>query len=170
MFRTIPSALSAIYTLIMSALFHRHLGRDWLREFTGVLALNAPTARRTRARKRQEATFAIAWYLGQLISDPVYTRRIEEEDRARRAAAKITRHADEEPIEHIVEDTNNINILAFRLLVAFGVMEQVRDAFPLMQASADPLFTEEAWPEWWQWASESFFKQEPGLVPTLRAE
>jgi len=167
MFRTVPKSLSNLYLLIMSALFHSHQGRDWLREFAGCLALNAPLARRTRARKSQEAVNTIAWFLGQLVQDPEDTRRTELEDRARRKASNISRRDDEEPIEHLVEDVNNINILAFRLLVAFGVLEQVRDAFPAMQVSSDPLFTEEAWPTWWQWASEHFFTQSVDVQPTL---
>jgi hypothetical protein len=167
MFRTVPKSLSNLYLLIMSSLFHTYLGRDWLREFAGVLALNAPLARRSRARNSREAAFSIAWYLGQLVQDPEGVRREEEEDRARRKAANISRHDDDEPIEHKVEDAKNINILAFRLLVAFGVLEQMRDAFPLIQSSDQPLFTEEAWPTWWQWASEHFFTQTSDVKPTL---
>jgi hypothetical protein len=167
MFRTVPKSLSNLYVLIMSTIFHSHQGRDWLREFAGVLALNAPLARRTRARNSKEAACAIAWYLGQLVQDPEDSRRTEMEDRARRKAANISRRDDEEPIEQLVEDLTNINTLAFRLLVAFGVVEQVRDAFPVMQSSDDPLFTEEAWPTWWQWANEHFFTQGREVEPRL---
>jgi hypothetical protein len=169
MFRTVPKSLSNLYVLIMSALFHSYRCRDWLREFSGVLALNAPLARRSRARNCREAASAIAWYLGQLVQDPEAVRRDEEEERAQRQAANISRREDAEPIEHKVDDAKNINILAFRLLVAFGVVEQVRAAFPAMQASDDPLFTEEAWPTWWQWASEHFFTQASDVQPTLES-
>jgi hypothetical protein len=167
MFRTVPKSLTNLYLLIMSSFFHTSLARDWLREFSGVLALNAPLARRSRARNSQEAANAIAWYLGQLVQDPVEARHEEEEDRARRQAATIKRHGDDAPIEQTVEGVNNINILAFRLLVAFGVVEQVRNAFPLIQSSDSPLFTEEAWPTWWQWANAHFFTQACEAQPTL---
>lgn len=167
MFRTVPKGLASLFALIMSALFHSVQRRDWLREFAGVLALNAPLARRTRARDCQEAARTIAWSLGQLVQDPVLTSKEELTDRHERQSRNIKRRGDDEPIEHLIEDMNNTNILAFRLLVAFGVVEQVRAAFPAMQASSDPLFTEEAWPSWWQWADNHFFKQSPDAAPTL---
>ncbi len=167
MFRTVPKNLHGIYLLIMSAVFNNYQGRDWLRQFAGVLALNAPLARRSKARGSQEAVNAIAWYLGQLVQDPEDTRREELEERARRKTSNISRSSDDEPIEKLVEDVNNINSLAFQLLVAFGVVNQVRDAFPTMQNSDNPLFTEEAWPNWWKWATEHFFDPGKQVQPTL---
>jgi len=169
MFRTVPKSLHGLYLLIMSALFHNHICRDWVREFTCTLALNAPLVRRSRGKDGKEAARCIAWHLGQLVRDPEAFRKEELIERHRRKHHGVARRDDHEPIEALVDDVKNINILAFRLLVEFGVLQQVRDAFPLMHRSEDPLFTPEAWPSWWRWAALYFFRQPLDIQPKLES-
>jgi hypothetical protein len=111
----------------------------WVMAFVVKLMRFGSVARHDSPRGEQ-AAMRLASHLGQLVEDPLVVRA---ESASRCVDGNF---ADAQLLNHFVRE----------FLVAFGLIEKMRLALPALQSSDDPLFTEEAWPQWWHWAETDF--------------